>query len=142
LIITSVDNHATRHAIIAALDEDNYTNFTLISPGNSSAKDGEGNITAKGQAMGWAKKNGEALMAHPFEKQERLAFPQDAIPGHGCAAQAPDEPQLIVANLGAAMATLWTVNAMLHDTGWYREVHFDAITHKVIPNGKPYKLGK
>lgn len=130
LIITAVDNHATRNAIISALDDENYTDFTLISPGNGYSK---------GQTVVYAKKDGEGLVAHPFEKYERLAFPQDAIPGHGCVMEAPDEPQLIVANFGAALATLWTVSGMLHGTGWFKEVHFDAITQKVHPHGVPFK---
>lgn len=127
LIITAVDNHATRNAIIRALDEEEYQNFTLISPGNAYDR---------GQVVLYIKENGEAQTAHPFGKYTDLAHPEDVIPGgEGCAAQTPATPQLITANMGAAWGTLVTISNILDEKGWFEEIHFDCRKIKLVPQG-------
>lgn len=127
LIITAVDNHATRNAIIKALDAGNYSNFVLISPGNSYDQ---------GQIILYVKEDGETKTAHPFVKYADLAEPVDAIPGaDGCLNHINSAPQLITANMGAAWGTLLTVSNILDERGFYEELHFNCRKTKMVPQG-------
>lgn len=127
LVITAVDNHATRNAIIKALDTDEYPNFVLISPGNTYDS---------GQVVMYIKEEGVAKTLHPFKKFEDLANPTDVIPGAlGCARHVTSTPQLITANMGAAWATLATISNMLDEKGWYDEVHFNCRKIKMVTAG-------
>jgi molybdopterin/thiamine biosynthesis adenylyltransferase len=128
LVITAVDNHATRHAIISAIDESSYTNFVLISPGNQYSS---------GQVVLYVKEDGETLTTHPFDKYNDVAEPEDVIPGEGegCAAQVASSPQLITANMGAAWAVMLLVSNMLDEKGWYEEVHYNCRKAKMVPQG-------
>jgi predicted ThiF/HesA family dinucleotide-utilizing enzyme len=132
LVITAVDNHATRKAIIEALDFAEYKNFVFISGGNGYEN---------GQVMVYAKILGEPGTVHPFDKYDDLKYPDDHIPGEpGCQDEAPSTPQLITANAGAALGILWTVQAMLDDASWYEEIHFDSKRMKLAPQGKEIKF--
>jgi molybdopterin/thiamine biosynthesis adenylyltransferase len=128
LVVTSVDNHATRNAIISAIDEGGYPNFVLISPGNQYAS---------GQVVVYAKEDNTNLTTHPFDKYQDLAEPEDVIPGEGdgCAEQAVSTPQLITANMGAAWGTLLTISNMLDEKGWYEEIHFNCRRSKMVTQG-------
>jgi len=128
LVIMAVDNAATRHAIITAVDDRKHSNFVLISPGNSFDA---------GQVVVYAHQERENLTVHPFAKYANLAEPQDKIPvmAEGCAAQTPSEPQLIVANMSAALGTMLVINAMLDDKDWYEELHFSCRKMKMKPTG-------
>lgn len=130
LVISAVDNHATRHALISALDDGGYENFTFISPGNSYSA---------GQVVVYAKENLQPMTTHPFSKYEEMRVPRDKIPerGEGCAYQVASTPQLITANASAALGVLWTVSAMLDNTGWYEELHFDCYKMKLVSQGAP-----
>jgi len=130
LAIMAVDNAATRHAIITAVDEGDYPNFVLISPGNTFDT---------GQIVVYARQEGEDLTVHPFAKYKNLKEPEDTIPvvAEGCAAQTPSEPQLIIANMGAAWGTMLIISAMLYDKNWYEEVHFSGPKMKMKPTGAP-----
>lgn len=126
LVITAVDNHATRNAIISVIDE--YDNFMLISPGNAYDR---------GQIIVYAKENGEALTCHPFDKYADIADPEDHIPANnaGCDQQVAATPQLITANMGAAWGVLVTVSNVLDDKGFYEELHFNCRKAKLVPQG-------
>lgn len=127
LVITAVDNHASRKAIINCLDQDGYQNFVLISPGNAYDK---------GQVVLYVMEDGEKRTVHPFDKYPDIANPDGFVPtGQGCAAQAPSTPQLITANMAAAWGTLLTVSNILDERGWYEEIHFDCRRAKVAPQG-------
>jgi len=130
LVIMAVDNAATRHAIITAVDDRKHANFVLISPGNSFDS---------GQVVIYARQDRENLTVHPFAKYQNLAEPQDTIPvmAEGCAFMTPSEPQLITANASAALGTLLTVSAMLDDKNWYEELHFSCRKMKMKPTGAP-----
>lgn len=126
LVITAVDNHATRNAIIQAVDG-GYENFVLISPGNAYAS---------GQVVLYVKEEGEAKTVHPFQKYADIADPEDAIPGDGgCSQVVASTPQLITANMGAAWGTLMTVSNILDDKGWFEELHFNCRKGKMVPQG-------
>jgi len=128
LVVTAVDNHATRNAIITALDEDAYENFTLISPGNAYDR---------GQVILYVKENGELQTCHPFDKYSEVADPEDHIPDNntGCEQQTPATPQLITANMGAAWGVLLIVSNILDEKGWFEELHFNCRKAKMVPQG-------
>lgn len=133
LVVTAVDNHATRKAIIEALDSGEYPNFVFLSGGNGHSN---------GQVLSYVKLLGEKGTVHPLDKYPDLRNPEDHIPGTpGCQAQAPDTPQLITANAGAALGLLWTIYAMLEDSAeWYEELHFDSKKMKIVPQGNGLKF--
>lgn len=127
LVITAVDNHATRNAVIQALDEGDYQNFVMVSPGNAYDR---------GQVVLYIKEGGELQTAHPFKKYADIANPEDHIPGgEGCARQVASTPQLITANMGAAWGTLIMISNMLDEKGWFEEIHFDCRKAKLVPQG-------
>jgi len=128
LVITAVDNHATRNAVIRALDDEEYTNFMLISPGNAYDR---------GQVVSYVKEDGELLTCHPFDKYADIADPEDNIPANnaGCDQQVAATPQLITANMGAAWGTLVIISNVLDDKGFYEELHFNCTTAKLVPQG-------
>lgn len=133
LIISAVDNHPSRRAIINALDEGNYENFVFISPGNSYDS---------GQVIIYAKENGESLTAHPFIKYPDIENHEGSVPGSGdgCLELAPSTPQLITANASAALGALMTVSAILDEDGWYEELHFSCRKMKIKAQGKPKEI--
>jgi len=132
MVITAVDNHATRKAVIEALDEAEFPNFVFLSGGNGYDR---------GQVMTYAKIRGEAGTVHPFDKYDDLKYPTDHIPGEpGCQDEAVSEPQLITANAAAALGLLWTVQAMLDDGDWFEELHFDSVRMKLMPQGGSIKF--
>lgn len=129
MVITAVDNHASRKAIIEALDEAEFPNFVFLSGGNGYAN---------GQVMVYAKIQGEPGTVHPFDKYDDLKYPADHIPGDpGCQDEAPSTPQLITANASAALGLLWTVQSMLDDGEWFEELHFDTVKMKLVSQGSP-----
>lgn len=128
LVITAVDNHATRNAVIQAVDDGEYSNFTLISPGNAYDR---------GQVILYVKEGGEKLTCHPFDKYSDMADPEDHIPANnaGCDQQVAATPQLITANMGAAWGVLLTISNVLDGKGWFEELHFNCRTAKLVPQG-------
>jgi molybdopterin/thiamine biosynthesis adenylyltransferase len=129
MVVTAVDNHASRKAIIEALDEGEFPNFVFLSGGNGYSN---------GQVMTYAKVQGEPGTVHPFEKYDDLKYPADHIPGDpGCQVEAVSTPQLITANASAALGLLWTVQSMLDDGEWFEELHFDTVKMKLVSQGNP-----
>lgn len=132
LVITAVDNHATRKAIIEALDAGEYPNFVFLSGSNG---------VFNGQVLSYVKLMGEKGTVHPLDKYPDLRNPDDHIPGTpGCQAQATETPQLITANATAALGLLWTVFSMLENETWYEELHFDSLKMKIAPQGDGIKF--
>ena len=133
LVVTSVDNHATRKAIIDCLDNNKYLNFFLLSPGNQFST---------GQVISYVKHKGKVVGNHPYQKDPdgKLQHPDDFIPGtvEGCAALMTSTPQLILANMAAAWGVLVNVYALLEDKGWFDEIHFDAVRAKIV--SRPDKI--
>lgn len=128
LVITSVDNHATRSAIIRVLEHE-LKNFLFLSPGNDYSH---------GQVLLWLRRGrpedevGFDITQHPFEKYETLQFPEDHIPGIGCAAEAVSTPQLITANMSAALGCMLYVSNYLDGNKLYEEIHFDCNRMKMV----------
>jgi len=130
VVVMAVDNAATRHDLIKAIDEGGYRNFVALSPGNSYST---------GECVAYVKQNGVPLTTHIFAKYRNIAEPDDHIPKEnpGCADLTPSAPQLITANQGAAWCTMLTLSAMLDDLPWYEELHFSCVKMKMKPQGAP-----
>lgn len=132
LVVSAVDNHATRKAMIEAVDTIGLRTL-FLSPGNA---------LASGQVVAYVhpgtQSDGE-VHSHPFVRHPELADPQDVMPGT-CAQQAPATPQLIGANMGAALVTLWTVQGWLDGRGLYDCTSFDSVTLAVKGLGNPLSL--
>jgi hypothetical protein len=120
LLITAVDNAATRAAALRAIDGLPSTqNFCYLNPGNADAEglaEGEpGPI--KGQVMIWARVDGHHIGSDPREIYPDLANPDDFIPVVGsCANHVPSAPQLLAANALAAAHTLTLLQSFLDGT--------------------------
>lgn len=129
LVVLSVDNHASRKAVILAMDEMKIENFVVLLPGNE---------LDFGRCSVYAKSGGVILGAHPFELYETIKNPTDRIPG-GCAKEAPSTPQLVSANFGAAFSSMLLVQALLDHEKWFPEIHFNCRNHKLVGQGAPFK---
>lgn len=111
LIISSVDNDATRRAMIDALNKvfSNSGDFFFISPGNS-----DGVEEVRGQVIWYGRINDQKYGIDPTILYENLQNPLDVIPRSGtCSANAPSRPQLIPANFMAAAGALTIVQNLL-----------------------------
>jgi hypothetical protein len=109
MIVCSVDNDATRLAIINAIHMVCEGDFFFISPGNS-----DGTESVKGQTMYWGRIDGNNVGINPAEVYPNIENPQDSVPHKGsCALNAPSRPQLIAANFFAASITLAVIQNLL-----------------------------
>lgn len=105
LVVLAVDNDASRHELIKAVDS--YSgNVVVLLPGN--------NYHTANVLWYMSDRNGTALPAHPFDLAANWKKPQD-FPRYSCQYEADSSPQLIVANFSAAMLTLSVVRALLDD---------------------------
>ena len=111
LIISSVDNDATRKDMIDAINNVFSTNgdFFFISPGNS-----DGTEEVRGQVIWYGRIDDQKYGIDPSILYGNLQNPMDVIPRSGtCSANAPSRPQLISANFMAAAGTLTVVQNLL-----------------------------
>lgn len=131
LIILSVDNHASRNAIIRVLDREERQNFLLLSPGNSYDM---------GQVVVWYRYKGRNINLHPFKRFDDLEHPTDKIPGIGCAEEAVSTPQLISANFSAAYGCILLVQSFLDNGILHDELAFNVRTLKLVPFGDPFNV--
>lgn len=127
LVIAAVDNHATRRALLQALNNSPEYNWLFVTPGNG---------LDKGQVLTYGCINYNYVGMNPFESYPDIANPNDAIPkiGGDCIQQSVSTPQLISANAMAAMGTLITVQSLLDDNSFPSEIHFDVRKAKMVPN--------
>jgi hypothetical protein len=105
LVVLAVDNNATRHELMKAID--NYPGKVIcVLPGN-------GYHTCN---VLWymSDEKGKALPIHPFQLAPNWKKPTD-FPRHSCQYEADSSPQLIIANFSAAMLTLSVIRALLDD---------------------------
>lgn len=109
LIVCSVDNDATRLAIINAINSTCNGDFFFITPGNSDGID-----EVRGQALWYGRIDGVKVGCNPALVYPNIDNPQDSIPHEGsCALHAPSRPQLIAANFFAASVTLMVIQNLL-----------------------------
>jgi hypothetical protein len=132
LVITAVDNHASRKAIIAGLDEMPIQDFACLIPGNE---------LAHGRVSVYLKYKGQKATPHPFDNYPEIREPKDRIPG-GCQKEAPSTPQLISANMGAAFTCLQLVQALLDGSPFHQEVHFNTLTFRQLGQENPIQEPK
>lgn len=130
LVITAVDNMASRKAILEALHRANLPDLLYLSPGND---------LAHGNVLAWARVDGRDVLPYPLGTHPdgtplhpELLAPGDRMPG-GCAEAAPSTPQLIIANAWAATLTLTAVQAWLDGEELYERVEFNARRHRARP---------
>lgn len=110
VVICSVDNDATRKAIIDAIEMTcQDKEFFYITPGNS-----DGTEDVRGQALWWGKIDGTNVGMNPTLAYPNIETPQDSVPEAGsCALHAPSRPQLISANFLSAALTLTVIQNLL-----------------------------
>jgi hypothetical protein len=113
VIICSVDNDATRKAIIDAINNTRQgKDFFYITPGNS-----DGLEEVRGQTLWWGRIDNVNVGMNPTIAYPNIDQPQDSIPHSGsCALNAPSRPQLISANFFAASMTLMVIQNLLDGT--------------------------
>lgn len=129
LVISAVDNEATRNEIINTLDEISI-NFIYLNPGNS---------LDTAHLSVWSKINNVYTFSNPLLRYENLRRPSDTIPGR-CSVMEASTPQLISANFAAAQLVLITVQNILDNVPVYEEVNTNIRTLKTRPLGHPKNI--
>lgn len=131
LVITAVDNIATRKAVIVALKAVAPENFFLVDPGNE---------LETGSVAVWAKRKGVELIPDPTVQYPGMYdHPPDEIPG-SCSKKTASTPQLITANMGAAWLTLVLIEHMMSGKPWYDTVRFSCPRFKMAVDGDPVNI--
>lgn len=125
LVISAVDNEATRKEVIEALDELTNLNFIYINSGNSLD-------TAHFSI--WARLNNVYKFSNPLLRYANLANPSDVVPGR-CSVQEASTPQLISANAAAANLVLMSIQNILDGLPVYEEVNTYVRLLKTKPLG-------
>lgn len=111
LIIATVDNFASRRAIIDAIIE-TCENYFFISPGNSDVQAD----APRGQACWFGSIDGQKYGLNPVEYDVDLQNPQDVIPRKGtCMNLAESYPQIISANFAGASRVLDIVQSLVRE---------------------------
>jgi len=131
LVVSAVDNDATRLAVIEVL-ESRQGNWLHLTTGNADSSDGESRIATSTHWHGsW---DGEPIGLSPALLFPNIAEPTDQIPRQGsCALAAPSAPQLISANaLSAVMALLVIQNAL--------DGRLDPTSNSAFANGRDFKF--
>lgn len=131
MVISTVDNDATRKAVIDVLGE-RSEDWIHVTTGNADDSDGQARISSSTHWHGVL--DGKPFGLNPALLFDNIASPSDAIPVHGtCANHAPSAPQLISANaLSAAMALLVIQNLL--------DGRLDPATNSAFANGRSFKL--
>ncbi len=125
LVISCVDNHASRLASLEALEE-MRCNFIWVSPGNG---------LDKGQVWMIARQDGKTYGWDPRETNPEFSQPLDSIPRRGgCMLEAVSAPQLITANMMAATVTACLIQNLLDNNPLHTEVLFSAKELKMTNN--------
>lgn len=131
LVVTTVDNDATRKAVIDVLAE-RSSDWVHVTTGNADDSDGQRRIASSTHWHGVI--DGEPFGLNPALLFDNIANPSDAIPAEGsCANHAPSAPQLISANaLSAAMALLVIQNLL--------DGQLHPASNSCFANGRSFKL--
>lgn len=106
LVCLCVDNDATRRIFYdsMALLPKEHPDVVILDCGNDLE-------TSTVVASFWSKR--ESKLVSPMKMYENLRNPKDRVPGGGCVDLAPSTPQLMVANMAAALSALLLVQALL-----------------------------
>ena len=132
LVVSTVDNDATRLAVIEVLESLVNRNWFHLTTGNADDADGQQRITSSTHWHGVT--GGEPVGLNPALLFPNIAEPSDVIPKQGsCALAAPSSPQLISANaLASTMALLVVQNAL--------DQRLDPQSNSCFANGRSFKL--
>jgi hypothetical protein len=128
VVISAVDNEATRKEVIDGLEElgPNF-NFIYINVGNS---------LDTAHCSVWAKINNQYKFTSPLVRYANLANPSDTVPGR-CSVLEASTPQLISANASAALLVLTTIQNILDREPVFEEVNTFVRKLKTKPLGIP-----
>lgn len=127
VVISAVDNEATRKEVIEALDETANLNFVYINCGNS---------LDTAHLSVWTRLNNVYTFISPLRRYANLANPSDVVPGR-CSTLEASTPQLISANNAAANLVLATMQNILDTQPIYEEVNSYIRSMKTRPLGNP-----
>lgn len=131
LVVTTVDNDATRKAVIDVLQEQ-QGDWLHVTTGNADNSDGKARINTSTHWHG--RLNGQSIGLSPALLFDNIANPSDDIPVAGtCAAQAPSAPQLISANALSAVMALLVIQNLL-------DGHLDPNANSAFANGRTFQL--
>lgn len=131
LVVSTVDNDATRAAIISVLEE-RTGDWLHVTTGNADNSDGQFRISTSTHWHGVI--NGQPVGLNPALLFDNIAHPQDTIPSQGsCALQAPSAPQLISANALSSVMALLVIQNVLDD-------RLDFTANSAFANGRTFKL--
>jgi molybdopterin/thiamine biosynthesis adenylyltransferase len=121
LVISSVDNAATRNLILDSFDKHFGNQYILVNPAN-------------GFSTIQVTTHREGLFAHPFDRYYNLRHPDDVNPGTSCEERAVGSPQLIAANMLAASITVSIVSNLLDRNELPMEVNAELYTLNQLAN--------
>jgi len=121
LVISSVDNAATRNLILDSFDKHFGNQYILVNPAN-------------GFSTIQVTTHREGLFAHPFDRYYNLRHPDDVNPGTSCEERAVGSPQLIAANMLAASITVSIVSNLLDRNELPMEVNAELYTLSQLAN--------
>jgi len=130
LVVSTVDNDATRKVVIDVLSERSGDWFHCTT-GNSSAEQ-DARITTSTHWHGVV--DGEAVGLSPALLFPNIAEPSDVIPKQGsCALLAPSAPQLLSANVLSATMTLLVIQNLL-------DGKLSPHSNSLFANGRAFKF--
>ncbi|MFH1021805.1 MAG: ThiF family adenylyltransferase [Planctomycetota bacterium] len=123
-VLLAVDNHATRNLVQCHASK--LRDVVLISGGNDFS---DGNVQV------FAKRRGRALLPPITNHHPEIEFPEDRRPDEiGCDEMVFNSPQLLFANLTAAVVMLNTFYAFAKGSEpAYAEAYFDVMKNRVRP---------
>lgn len=132
LVVLAVDNDATRRLFYDALREEvrmNHPMTCVLDLGNGL--DSSTCVTSF-----WLER--KPLLMDPVECYANLKNPADRVPGGGCAERAPSTPQLMVANMAAALSGMLVVQALLDGETWNDTVCANIRSFTMTASGGDY----
>lgn len=130
LVVTAVDNLATRKAVIDSLiDCNNKHNLSFIYVNC-------GNSLDTAHVSVWAMLKKTRYFLSPFDRYLDIANPEDLIPGR-CSLAEPSTPQLITANNLSANMVLQTLQNILDGEPVYEEMNGYIRKQMQRPVGRP-----
>lgn len=131
LVVLAVDNDATRRLFYDGIEQlpKDHPDIVIIDAGNDLE-------TATVSTSFW--KERKSRLVSPVQKYENLRNPKDRVPGGGCMAQAPSTPQLMVANMSAALMVMLVVQALLDGKQFTDDVQANVRTFSVGVAGGLY----
>lgn len=132
VVVLAVDNDSTRRLFYDALREE----VRMDHPITCVIDLGNGLDTATCVTSFWHQR--KPMLMDPVECYENLKNPADRVPGGGCAERAPSTPQLMVANMAAALSGTLVLQALLDGVNWNDVVCSDTKRFVMTASGGDY----